>query len=169
MKNKPTEKVYIGLGSNKGDRSKNIARAIEELKKHKNIRVKKISSFYLTEPEGEKLTHPFINCVIELSTSLSPSQLLKTLEAIEKRMGRANKGTQEDRIIDLDILFMGKRRINTEKLTIPHKKAHLRRFVLVPLTEIAPNFIHPAFGKSISALLKKLTDDSVIIKLRRYK
>lgn len=159
--------AFIGIGSNIENRLNNILRSINYLKKSKNIRIKKISSFYLTEPEGEKMTKPFVNCVLEITTDLRPLKLLETLEEIERKMGREKKGTMEDRVIDLDILFFDNKRIESRKLTIPHPKAHLRRFVLVPLFEIAPDFVHPVYHKKISSLKEKLTDNSVIIKLGR--
>ncbi len=168
MKLKKSERVFIGIGSNIEDRINNILTSINYIKKNKSIKIKKISSFYLTEPEGEKLTKPFVNCVLEVLTELSPFKLLTTLEEIEREMGRKKKGTMEDRVIDLDILFYGTKKILTEKLTIPHLKAHLRRFVLIPISEIAPEFIHPVYHKTISELKDKLTDNSVIIKLGRF-
>lgn len=165
MKLKKTVSVFIGIGSNIENRIDNILRSIKYINKKKNIKIKKISSFYLTEPEGEKMTKPFVNCAIEITTNLTPFKLLETLEDIEKKMGRKKKGTMEDRVIDLDILFYGTKKVISQKLTIPHPKAHLRRFVLVPLSEIAPEFVHPLYRKKISILKDKLTDNSVIIKL----
>lgn len=167
MKLKKNSRAFIGIGSNIENRINNILKSIDNIKKSKSIKIKKISSFYLTEPEGEKLTKPFVNCVIEIRTVLPPLKLLERLENIEKKMGREKKGTMEDRIIDLDILFYGNKKILAEKLTIPHRKAHLRRFVLTPLAEIAPDFVHPVYHKKISALINKLTDNAVIIKLGR--
>lgn len=165
MKLKKPVSVFIGIGSNIENRINNILRSIKYINKRKNIKIKKISSFYLTEPEGEKMTKPFVNCAIEIATNLTPFELLETLEDIEKKTGRKKKGTMEDRVIDLDILFYGTKKILSEKLTIPHPKAHLRRFVLVPLFEIAPEFVHPLYRKKISILKDKLTDNSVMIKL----
>lgn len=165
MKLKKTVGVFIGIGSNIDNRINNILRSINDINKDKNIKIKKISSFYLTEPEGEKMTKPFVNCVIEIETNLTPLKLLQTLGDIEKRMGRKKKGTMEDRIIDLDILFYSTKKYISQKLTIPHPKAHLRRFVLAPLDEIAPEFVHPVYHKKITQLKEKLTDNSVIIKL----
>ncbi len=165
MKLKKSVSVFIGIGSNIGNRINNILRSLKYIKKRKNMKIKKISSFYLTEPEGEKMTKPFVNCAIEVSTDLTPSQLLETLEDIERKMGRRKKGTMEDRVIDLDILFYGTKKIASRRLTIPHPRAHLRRFVLAPLSEIAPEFVHPQFKKNMRALLDKLTDNSIIIKL----
>ncbi len=168
MKFKKSERVFIGIGSNIENHITNILTSRNYIKKNNFIKIKKISSFYLTEPEGEKLTKPFVNCVLEVLTELSPLKLLATLEGIERRMGRKKKGTMEDRVIDLDILFYGTEKILTETLTIPHPKAHLRRFVIMPISEIAPEFIHPVYHKKISELKDKLTDNSVIIKLGRF-
>lgn len=158
-------RVFIGIGSNIENRVNNILRSIGYIKRQKNIELKQISSFYLTEPEGEKLTRPFINCAIEIKTTLTPLQILNLMERIEKKMGRKEKGTMKDRIIDLDIIFYGTRKVVSDRLTIPHPRAHLRRFVLTPLAEIAPDFVHPVFHKKISDLKEKLTDNSVIIKI----
>jgi 2-amino-4-hydroxy-6-hydroxymethyldihydropteridine diphosphokinase len=159
--------AFIGIGSNIGDRVKNITMAIELIKQNKNIIVEKISSFYLTEPEGDSFTAPFVNCVIKISTKLTPIKLLEELENIEEKLGRKNKGKLQDRTIDLDILFFGNEQYSSERLTIPHPRAHLRRFVLIPMYEIAPEYVHPTCRKTIGSLIEKLTDNSVIIKLHK--
>lgn len=127
-------KVYIGLGSNIGDRKKNINRAIEYLGKD----VEKVSSIYETEPVGlSDGGGKFYNAVAEIDTDKDPEALLNYLEEIERKMGRQAKGVCKSRVIDLDILYYGKEVINTPRLKIPHPKIKQRAFVLEPLKELS--------------------------------
>jgi len=158
-------RAYIGIGSNKGDRTKNCLSAIEQLKKVDGIKVTKISSFYHTEPVGDVFTGWFVNCAAELDTTLPPEEIFSMLEEIEKHMGRYAKKMNKDRTIDLDLLFYGNRIINAGEFVVPHPELHKRRFVLVPMAEIAPDFVHPVIKEDVSALLKKLTDNYSIRKL----
>ncbi|MFN3550771.1 MAG: 2-amino-4-hydroxy-6-hydroxymethyldihydropteridine diphosphokinase [Endomicrobiia bacterium] len=147
--------VYISVGSNLGNRYKNIKKALTKIK---NVaKIIKISSIYLTSPT-ENFNQPnFYNCVIKINTKLKPSELLTKLKEIEKMLGR-NFYTKryQPRIIDLDILFYGKKIIKKKNLVIPHKKLHKRKFVLWPLNEIASNFVHPVFKKKIFNIKKML-------------
>lgn len=129
--------VYIALGSNIGDKSKNLCRAIEEI----NIligEVTEVSSFFENEPQGFKSDNIFVNACIICKTNLDPLNTLKELKNIEKKMGRKkNNGVYKDRIIDLDIIFFDKLIYNSDKLTIPHKEYKNRNFVLIPLKELS--------------------------------
>lgn len=130
--------VYIALGSNIGDKSKNLCRAIEEINTLIG-EVTEVSSFFENEPQGFKSDNIFVNACIICKTNLDPLKTLKELKNIEKKMGRKkNNGVYKDRIIDLDIIFFDKLIYNSDKLTIPHKEYKNRSFVLIPLKELSP-------------------------------
>src|SRR5579862_5270031 len=142
--------VFIGLGSNLGNREGSLKRALELLKQE--MRLEKISSFYESEPMYLKDQPWFLNCVAKFETSLSPEELLSHLKIVEKKLGR-EKGTRYGpRSIDLDILFYENGIVESEGLKIPHPMIQERKFVLVPMAEIEPDYIHPVFQLSISAL-----------------
>jgi len=155
--------VYIGLGSNKGGRIKNIEDALDKLKKE--IDIQKVSSFYLTEPVKTKGGW-FVNCVIEGKTNKPVRELLTYLLQIEKEMGRLRKKEKEKRPIDLDILFYGQQIIQEKELTIPHPRLHQRRFVLTPLSEVNPKLNHPLLNKTIDELLRELNDPHQVEKIK---
>ena len=142
--------VYIGLGSNLGDKEENIKKAITLLKQ--KCRILKISSLYETEPMYYKDQDWFLNCAIKIETDLTPLELFSFLQSIEKKLGRVRTIKYGPRIIDLDILFYGNKIINDDKLIVPHPKLHERLFVLEPLNEICPNFVHPVLKESISRI-----------------
>jgi len=154
--------VYIGLGSNKGDRLKNIEVALDHLKE--KIVVEKISSFYLTEPVGMKGGW-FVNCVLEGKIERSPERLLDTLLQIEKRMGRIREKKKTSRVIDLDLLLYEDAAVDKVDLIVPHPHLHKRRFVLTPLVEINPHLVHPVLGKSLKEILKELKDSYQVDKI----
>jgi len=155
------QEIYIGLGSNLGDRLTNIRKAIE-LIKEEGIEIINKSSIYETEPVGYKEQGWFLNSAVKGKTELSPRRLWKRLEKIEKSMGREKEVKWGPRIIDLDILFYGNEILNGKELKIPHSELHKRRFVLVPLQEIAPKLVHPIFKKTVSELLRDLKDNSQV-------
>ncbi len=146
--------IYLSLGSNLGDKKKNLQKALEELKKDP-ITVKKISSFYKTQPVGLKEQPDFFNIVIKAKTSLSPDELLKSILNIEKKMGRKRKKKYGPRIIDIDILLYNDLIIKKKELNIPHPAMHERNFVLIPLKEIEPQLIHPEFKNNISGFIRR--------------
>ena len=148
--------VYIGLGSNEGDRFKNLQRALQLLSKDPRIEVEKVSSIYETEPLGYTNQNKFLNAVCEVSTSISPCLLLDLLKNIEKKMGRKKTFKWGPRNIDLDILLFDALVIDVNGLHIPHKELDKRKFVLLPLCEIAPDVVHPVLKKSIKKLLLNL-------------
>jgi len=154
--------VYIGLGSNKGDRLKNIYLALNHLKE--KIVVEKISSFYLTEPVGIKGGW-FVNCALEGKTEQSPEKLLDTLLEIEKRMGRVREKKKASRVIDLDLLLYEDEIIDKDSLVVPHPHLHKRRFVLTPLVETNPHLIHPVLGRSLKEILRELKDSYQVEKI----
>jgi 2-amino-4-hydroxy-6-hydroxymethyldihydropteridine diphosphokinase len=152
------KKVYLGLGTNSGNRTENLTRAIEELSLALGNCTAQ-SSFIETEPWGFNSNNKFLNCVVAFETGKAPMEVLEITERIEYKLGRTTKsagGVYHDRIIDIDILLYGSETISTERLTIPHPLMHLRDFVLAPLAEIAPDTIHPIFEKSAEVMLNEL-------------
>jgi len=156
--------LYLSLGSNLGDRAKNLQDAIAALRKA-GINVTRISSMYETEPV-DYLDQPwFLNCAAEAETELPAVALLKALRQIEANMGSKKLVSKGPRLIDLDILLYGDETIDTAELQVPHPRMHLRRFVLEPLAEIAPNVRHPVSGLSAAEMLANLPDKSTVRKL----
>ena len=147
--------VYIGLGSNVGDRHRNCLTAIELLRQN-GLLVARQSSMHETEPWGVTDQPEFVNMTVETETDLAPIKLLEVLKKIEKDMGRQDTMKWGPRIIDLDILLYDDIIMKTDSLTIPHSLMHERAFVLRPLSEIAGNFIHPVLKKSITDLHKEI-------------
>ncbi len=144
--------VYIGIGSNLGNREENCLKAIRLLEE-RGIKVLKRSSLYETEPWGVKEQPMFINMVVEAETEYTPSELLGVLKSIERSMGRTETKRWGPRLIDLDILFYNNLILDTPELKIPHPRIQERLFVLKPLTEIAPQLEHPVLKKKIKDLL----------------
>jgi 2-amino-4-hydroxy-6-hydroxymethyldihydropteridine diphosphokinase len=159
--------VFLGLGSNIGERVQNIHSAISKI----NERIGSVSltsSFYETEPWGFECEDYFLNMVLSCESHLSIIDILSEITDIESALGRVRTGKgYESRIIDIDILFYGDYIFEKEGIIVPHPKLHERRFVLVPLNEIAPQFIHPVFKKSIATLLTDC-DDMSIVKLTKF-
>lgn len=148
--------VYIGLGSNVGDRVEYLRRAIDLLGKHPLIQVHKISAFYETEPLEYPDQEWFINAAVEISTEMAPMALLDALNGIEKQLQRERTMRWGPRTIDLDVLLYGDELIAEPRLQVPHIRMHDRAFVLVPLHDIAPEVLHPILGTSIRELLEGL-------------
>lgn len=146
--------IFLGLGSNLGERNENIQKAIEHLKY--KVTIEKISSIIETEPYGVVNQPKFLNCVLKGRTLLSPFELLEFVLEIENKMGRKRLFKWGPRNIDIDILFYDDCVIDTEKLKIPHPELHKRLFVLEPLYEIEKDFIHPVLKKSVYDLYTQL-------------
>jgi 2-amino-4-hydroxy-6-hydroxymethyldihydropteridine diphosphokinase len=156
--------VYIALGSNLGDRAALLARA-EQAMEEAGVRVVRRSSLYTTEPVDAPPQPWFLNSVVEAETSLMPVQLLHVLAGVERGLGRRRITPRGPRTLDLDILLYGSSVINTPELQVPHPGLPNRRFVLVPLAELAPELRHPVLHKSIAELLANTTDQG---KIRRW-
>ncbi len=144
--------AFIGIGSNLGDREENCRRAIELIIKE-GIRVTRRSSMIETEPWGVKDQPSFINMAIQVETDLAPEELLSTLKGIERQMGRRDGVRWGPRIIDLDILLYNGLTTKSPELEIPHKGTYGRAHVLRPLSEIAPDLVHPVLKKTIREIL----------------
>ncbi len=147
-------KAFIALGSNIAPAKENIDRAVSAL--NQTGKVIKIANYIISKPEGFTEQSDFVNTVLLLETDLKPLPLLKKLKELETSLGRKPTFRNGPRVIDLDILFYDDKSINLPDLVIPHKSLAEREFVLVPLNEIAPNFIHPVLHKRVSELLKNL-------------
>ncbi len=144
-------RIYLGLGTNLGDRWRNLMRAIEGLRAF--VAVDTVSPVYETEPWGYADQPRFLNAVVTGTTRLAPHDLLAALKRLEHDLGRRPTFRYGPRIIDIDILFYGNLCIDTPNLSVPHPRLHERAFVLVPLADVAPDLIHPCLGVSVRTLL----------------
>jgi 2-amino-4-hydroxy-6-hydroxymethyldihydropteridine diphosphokinase len=155
--------VYLSLGSNLGNRETNLQTAIAKLDNFG--KVEKASSFYETEPVEFTDQPWFLNCAVEMTTSLQPRQLLDAVLQIERSMGRRRIEPKGPRTIDIDILLFGDASVNEPGLQIPHPAMHERRFVLEPLAEIAPEVRHPLSRVAVRDMLLEISDGPVVKKL----
>jgi len=156
-----SELVYLSLGSNIGDRAENLNAAIAALA-GAGVRVRRVSSFYETEPVDYLEQAWFLNCVLVGETEFQPGELLRALRGIETGMGSKKLIAKGPRLIDIDILLYGKHVIDTAELQVPHPRMALRRFVLVPLAEIAPGLRHPTWTGTLDELLRQTPDRSEV-------
>lgn len=150
------------LGGNQGDRKELLEEAVRLIgERVGEVRLK--SSLYETEPWGFEAEQKFLNQAVMASTKLSAQMVLHEVLNIERELGRVRTGKgYSSRTMDIDVMFYGTESYETAELTVPHPRLHLRRFVLVPLTEIIPGFIHPKFGKTIAALLDCCPDKGMV-------
>jgi len=153
--------AYLSLGSNLGNRQENLDRALKLISER--MRVGKISSIYDTEPVGLVDQPRFLNLACEVFTRLTPEALLTLFKGFEQKMGRYSR-SGEPRIIDIDIVLYGDQVVNTPDLVIPHPRMHERSFVLTPLTEIAPDVVHPVLKKKIKELNKAAKEVQGVMK-----
>lgn len=159
--------VYLLLGGNIGNVLASFVRAKEHIRNHIGT-IKKESPVYYTEPWGLKNTDMFYNQALLTETKLSPEHLLSSIQRIESRMGRKRrKGIIESRIIDIDILFYNNVVFNEKDLEIPHPRLHLRKFTLIPMTDLNPDLKHPVFDKTIHQLLEECDDELKVIKCQK--
>jgi len=158
--------AYISLGSNIGDKMKNLLNAIDYLKSNSKIIIHKISSVYVTEPKYYAKQDDFYNLVLSLYTELEPLELLFFTQSIEKKMGRKKTlNKNRPRIIDVDILCYNNIKLNLKNLLLPHPLIKERKFILEPFNEVSPNFCLPESKKTINELLNALKDSLKVVKL----
>jgi 2-amino-4-hydroxy-6-hydroxymethyldihydropteridine diphosphokinase len=157
--------VYLSLGSNRGDRAANLHRAMEELNRE-GVTVQRASALYKTEPMDFIPQAWFLNCAVEATTPLMPLQLLKAVKSVERALGRRPGVSKGPRAIDIDILLYENVVVRTAALTIPHERMTERRFVLVPLREIAPAARHPVNGKSVAEMLHDAPATGQVVRYR---
>lgn len=153
---------FLGVGSNIGDAAANCAAAERRISDIGGVGVLRRSSLYRTQPVGLEEQDWFVNGAIEIRSALELRSLMDAILDVEKEMGRVRNEKWGPRIIDIDILFYGQVVIDEEGLVVPHPRLHKRRFVLVPLDEIASHVIHPAFGVSVGGLLDRLDDTNTV-------
>ncbi|MBI4666953.1 MAG: 2-amino-4-hydroxy-6-hydroxymethyldihydropteridine diphosphokinase [Nitrospinae bacterium] len=157
--------AYLSLGSNVGDRAGYIRAAVELLIAGGGAALAATGRFYETEPVGEKDQPWFVNTAIMIETSMTPEGLLARLKQIEKQMGRIDTGRWGPRVIDMDIIFYDGLVMDTAELKIPHPLAHARRFVMAPLADMAPEFVHPALGRTVKGILSSIADDGQTVRV----
>lgn len=155
---------YIGIGSNLGDRLEMMQRAVNLLCNDRSCDVRRVSGIYNTEPWGMKRQPAYLNAVVEIHTNESPELVYALCKYIEQTLGRTTAQKYFPRLIDLDILFYGAERHRFSDVIIPHPRLQERRFVLVPMNDLAPAFVHPEFHKSIETLLDECRDSGTVIK-----
>jgi 2-amino-4-hydroxy-6-hydroxymethyldihydropteridine diphosphokinase len=159
--------AYLSIGSNKGDKRKNLNQAIDSLGQHKQIRVAAVSSFYRTQPQNFEDQDWFVNAALKIETSAEPEELLGILKQIETFLDKEGKAFRfGPRIIDLDIILFQDRVLKTDTLEIPHPRMQERCFVLRPMCDIGANVIHPVLKKTPGQLLKRIekqTSQEVIL------
>jgi 2-amino-4-hydroxy-6-hydroxymethyldihydropteridine diphosphokinase len=154
-------KAYLGLGSNLGNRFRNLSDAVNHLVRKNGIRIAHVSPVYETDPVGNTDQPKYLNAVLEIDTVLEPMNLLKTCLEVEAEMGRIRTRRWESRSIDIDVLLCGEELISTEELIVPHPLLHEREFVLRPLADIAPDLVHPVLDESIAELLCQVEESGV--------
>jgi 2-amino-4-hydroxy-6-hydroxymethyldihydropteridine diphosphokinase len=158
------KRIYLSLGSNLGDRITHIKKALERLNAA-GVNVRRVSSFYETEPLDFRPQSWFVNCVAEVETDSLPLRLLKTCKAVEKDLGRRPGVSKGPRIVDIDILLYENAVIRSKDLIVPHERMAERKFVLVPLIEIAPGLRHPVSRLTFPELLHQSHDAGRVIRI----
>ncbi len=163
-----SERAYIGIGSNLGDRINQCRQAMRAIAAILGVKAMLVSSLYEAAPVPPASGGWFVNGVVSVETTLPPEKLLRELQRIEQEMGRTPaRALGEDRTIDLDLLLVGSQVLERPEFVLPHPRLHQRRFVIVPLCELAPDLLHPVLGITIRALLERLEDPSPVRLLAR--
>lgn len=157
-------RVFLGLGSNVGDRLKYIEDAIARISGLEGVALVKKASVYETEPWGVKDQDYFLNTAVEIDTQLSAEDTHKAIKSVEEELGRENREKWTSREIDIDLLFYGNEIIDSENLKVPHREIENRKFVLIPLAELDQDIIHPVLNKPISVLLRETGDHLEVLK-----
>ncbi len=156
--------AYLGLGSNLGPRERSLQNAVDSIQMN-GCRVVRCSSVFETEPWGANPDQPlFLNAVVEIRTNEALIDLMKRLQTIEQAMGREGRSSNEPRVIDIDVLLFGESVFRNGRVSVPHPRMELRRFVLEPLAELAPNFIHPVLHQPVSRLLHQCPDTKRVVR-----
>lgn len=160
--------AYLGLGSNLGDKVLNLDMTIQQIALEAGALLG-ISTFYQTKPWGFDSENDFLNAVVMIDTEFTPLDLLVITQKIEKKIGRLKKtkNSYTDRLIDIDILLYDNQVVNLPQLTIPHKLLHKRDFVLIPMTELAPELIHPVLGKTMKELSEEIVSSTTVLKIEK--
>jgi len=153
--------IFLSIGSNLGDRLTNINQALVTIENHKDIMIMEESHIYETKPYGVVDQPNFLNMVVKIETSCMPEELLQRLKWIEHKIGRVQGKRWGPRVVDLDILFYNQLIMEKSNLIIPHRDLHRRDFVLVPMAEIEPEFLHPVFNKDIKHILAEYYASSI--------
>ncbi len=152
--------AYVALGSNMGDKLKNCLRGVSALNRLESVQAEKVSRFYLTEPMYYSKQPWFVNAAVRIRTGLDPAGLLASLKRLEQDSGRMDHGVRfGPRVIDFDIIFYNDWILQSPDLVIPHPRMHQRGFVLRPMVDIAPDFVHPVLKKTMRRLLEELNGD----------
>ena len=154
------KKIFLGLGSNVGDRRATLERGIEALNAP-DLRILRVSPIYETEPQGLREQEWFLNLAVEAETSLFPRQLLQRIRRVEREFGRKRSVPNGPRTLDIDILFFGRSVIQTAELQVPHPRYSERRFVLAPMADLAPDWRDPMSGKNMRYLLDEVKGQKV--------
>ncbi len=160
----PVKRVFLSLGSNLGDRVANIRKALEQLA-GVGVAITRVSSFYKTEPMDFRPQAWFVNCVADAETCLMPMQLLHAVKTVERALGRRTGVAKRPRAIDIDILFYENVVVRSAALNIPHERLAERRFVLLPLRELAGNIRHPITKRTVYEMLAEAGETSQVVRL----
>lgn len=162
LKKRMENKAYLGLGSNKGERENFLSRAIQLIDEHNSCKVLEISSIYESKPYGKEDQKNFLNCVALVNTNFTADELFDFIKSVESKVGRTASEKWGPREIDIDVLFYNDLVIETDKICIPHKDMLNRDFVLAPMCEIEPKFIHPVTNKLLSDHLKSISENYIL-------